>query len=66
MGGRELVHGEVRRYVDPVFLKQKDFNASTVRLLRDISKDISEVKLRLDEQRNQLITTLGRITEIQW
>jgi O-antigen chain-terminating methyltransferase len=31
--GRGLVHGEVRRYVDPIFSRQTRFNASTVRLL---------------------------------
>lgn len=32
---RELVHGEVRRYVDPVIFRQIEFNASTVRLLNE-------------------------------
>ena len=31
--GRELVHGEVRRYLDPIVGKQIEFNRSTARLL---------------------------------
>jgi len=31
--GRELVHGEVRRYIDPIIGKQIEFNRSTARIL---------------------------------
>lgn len=31
--GRQLVHGEVRRYIDPILYRQTDFNACTVRIL---------------------------------
>jgi len=40
--GRQLVHGEVRRYVDPVISKQKEFNASSVRLLTHILQKVDE------------------------
>lgn len=33
--GRELVNGEIRRYVDPIVWKQTEFNGSIVRLLND-------------------------------
>jgi O-antigen chain-terminating methyltransferase len=35
--GRQLVHGEVRRYVDPMISRQVEFNGSTVRLLNEVS-----------------------------
>lgn len=55
--GRELVHGEVRRYVDPVFSHQTRFNASTVRLLvrtfqlyEELDKAISRLKQETDQE----------------
>jgi len=35
--GRQLIHGEVRRYVDPMISRQAEFNGSTVRLLNQVS-----------------------------
>lgn len=40
--GRELVHGEVRRYVDPVFWKQSEFNLKNAKLSNIIFKKIAE------------------------
>jgi len=45
--GRELVHGEVRRYVDPAIWKQKEFNASVVRLLNEVARGLEEIGGRL-------------------
>jgi hypothetical protein len=45
--GRELVHGEIRRYVDPVFWKQKEFNASTTRILNYLSKEIQKLERQI-------------------
>ena len=45
--GRELVHGEVRRYVDPAIWKQREFNASTTRLLNEVAKGLEEMGGRL-------------------
>jgi len=45
--GRELVHGEVRRYVDPAIWKQREFNASTTRLLNEVSRRLEEIGGRL-------------------
>ncbi len=47
--GRELVHGEVKRYVDPMIWKQKEFNASVVRTLNETTKKISEISQRTIE-----------------
>jgi O-antigen chain-terminating methyltransferase len=33
--GREMVHGEVQRYVDPIISRQVEFNASTMRILNE-------------------------------
>ena len=41
--GRKLVHGEVRRYVDPIFWKQREFNASIVRILNETTKRVDEL-----------------------
>ena len=45
--GRELVHGEVRRYVDPAIWKQREFNASTTRVLNEVAKGLEEMGGRL-------------------
>ena len=56
--GRKLVHGEVRRYVDPVIWKQKEFNERVAQVLnqltrgieglyssmKDLKKDINQVR----------------------
>lgn len=55
--GRELVHGEVKRYVDPIVFKQKEFNAWTVRFLNEISKKIRtqarELPVEMDYEKFQ-------------
>jgi O-antigen chain-terminating methyltransferase len=40
--GRQLVHGEVRRYLDPMVSRQTEFNACTVRLLIQASQKQGE------------------------
>lgn len=59
--GRDLVHGEVRRYVDPVFWKQTEFNGSTARLFNDaagkfvyFSNRIEQLKSETDSKLEQL------------
>jgi len=44
--GRQLVHGEVRRYVDPMISHQTDFNTSTVRIITQASQRCAELNLR--------------------
>jgi SAM-dependent methyltransferase len=44
MKGRQLVHGEVRRYVDPVISWQTEFNASTVRIMNRTSRLYEELE----------------------
>jgi SAM-dependent methyltransferase len=45
--GRELVHGEVRRYVDPVLWKQSEFNGSAVRAFNDMNARLADLEARL-------------------
>jgi 2-polyprenyl-3-methyl-5-hydroxy-6-metoxy-1,4-benzoquinol methylase len=47
--GRELVHGEVRRYVDPMIWKQKEFNTGVVNSLNDTVQKIDILAQRLLE-----------------
>ena len=44
MKGRQLVKGEVRRYIDPIILRQIEFNASVVRLLINASQQNIELE----------------------
>jgi len=55
---RELVHGEVRRYVDPIFSRQTMFNASTIRLLMrtfQINAELENAISLLKQETNQKI-----------
>ena len=52
--GRKLVHGEVRRYVDPIFWKQREFNASVVRILNETTKKVDEFENRIDSLKKAL------------
>ena len=42
--GRQLVHGEVRRYIDPMISRQTEFNASTFRIITRISQQCAELE----------------------
>ena len=39
---RELVHGEARRYIDPMIFKQRSFNKSIVRVLNHVIREVIE------------------------
>ena len=47
--GRKMVHGEVRRYVDPVFQKQRKFNFGVADVVKDLKTDV--VNLNTDFER---------------
>jgi SAM-dependent methyltransferase len=53
--GRELVHGEVRRYVDPMIWMQKEFNISIVKILKETERTISEISQKMIELDNTTI-----------
>jgi len=58
--GRQLVHGEVRRYVDPMISRQTDFNASTVRILTQTSQICSELDLKISRQGGELTQKISQ------
>lgn len=41
--GRELVHGEIRRYIDPTIRKQNEFNESIAHLLENLTSRIASL-----------------------
>lgn len=51
--GRELVHGEVRRYIDPIIGKQMEFNRSTARILISFQARMDQIT----EENNKNIKT---------
>lgn len=52
--GRELVHGEVRRYVDPVISRQKIFNKSATRVLYYNTEKCETIASQLDGLRRKI------------
>jgi len=61
--GRQVVNGEVRRYIDPVLFQQTEFNASTVRLLNYSLPKIEELINQLSLQRQELLTGISQHDE---
>ena len=47
--GRELIHGETSRYVNPMVWKQKEFNANVLIVLNDIVRRLNDVILKSDK-----------------
>ncbi len=63
--GRELVHGEVKRYVDPMIGKQTEFNRCTARILSEFPPLIYE-RIRAEmavEIETRMGTVLGGMRE---
>ena len=52
--GRELVHGEVRRYIDPSLWKQGEFNSCIVRILNGISERLGRVDDRISQSQSSI------------
>ncbi len=59
--GRELVHGEVRRYVDPIFWKQTEFNGSTVRILNDTTGKLSYYNNKIEQLRSEIDSRIEQL-----
>jgi len=57
--GRDLVHGEVRRYVDPMVWKQREFNASIVRIFNDIAVRLGGISSQIDGKIAQSQSTIS-------
>ena len=45
--GRGLIHDEVRRYVDPMIWKQKEFNWRIVTILNEVKRSIDQIDDRI-------------------
>ena len=52
--GRELVHGEVQRYIDPSLWKQREFNSCIVRILNGISERLGRVDDRIAQSQSAI------------
>lgn len=76
--GRELVHGEIRRYVDPMIYRQCEWNASAVRSIngmmnrfvcvesrtRDQEEAFQRMSARIQDQEDALQRVSSRVDEI--
>jgi SAM-dependent methyltransferase len=51
--GRQIVHGEVRRYVDPVISRQAGFNASAARIINQTTQKCSDLEEQSANLRRQ-------------
>lgn len=48
--GRQLINGEVRRYVDPMAARQSEFNVSAARAIEDLSREMARNSRGLDSR----------------
>lgn len=62
--GRQLIHGEVKRYVDLIAGKQTEFNLRIIRSLRNILKKIETLTSRTESLDNRIDTLDNRITQL--
>jgi 2-polyprenyl-3-methyl-5-hydroxy-6-metoxy-1,4-benzoquinol methylase len=51
---RKLVHGEVRRYVDPVFQKQSELNSNLVCVLNDAKEAVSSCSDKMGQLEKEI------------
>jgi 2-polyprenyl-3-methyl-5-hydroxy-6-metoxy-1,4-benzoquinol methylase/predicted O-methyltransferase YrrM len=52
--GRNLVHGEVRRYVDPVFQRQSELNYNLAGLLSDSKKEVNSFSNEMKQLKTEI------------
>lgn len=62
---RELVHGEVRRYVDPLVARQNEFNACTVRLLNESMRRTDRLEKTFELSREAIEKSAEDVEEIR-
>ena len=63
--GRQLVHGEVRRYVDPMFSRQAEFNRNTVGLFNQILQQGEELNQKILQQGEELNAHIQNSVEVK-
>lgn len=64
--GRTLVHGEVCRYVDPMIIRQAEFNAGTVRVITHLLSRCSRLEQIVScqgEEIKELTCMISRLKE---
>jgi 2-polyprenyl-3-methyl-5-hydroxy-6-metoxy-1,4-benzoquinol methylase len=59
--GRDLVHGEVRRYMDPVVWKQTEFNGSTTRLLNDAAGKFTYFDNKIEQLQSEIDSRIEQL-----
>lgn len=52
--GRKLVHGEVRRYVDPVFQKQSELNSNLAGVLSDVKETANSCSNKMEQLKTEI------------
>ena len=58
--GRQLVHGEVRRYVDLIVGKQIEFNAHLVRIIKGLIRQVkTEISGEIDDRVDEVVATIN-------
>lgn len=62
--GRQLVHGEVKRYVDPIAYKQSLFNQSTEILLNCLAQNEKDLDEKICEAVNERNTAISKINAL--
>ena len=59
--GRELILGEIRRYVDPTIWKQNEFNSSIVKIMYNTTKRLDRISSQIEDEiaQSELIKTVA-------
>lgn len=70
--GRKMVHGEIRRYVDPMFQKQRDFNFNVAQVLKNIlgevnssGYEIEHLNTELENSKNELENSKNELENLR-
>jgi 2-polyprenyl-3-methyl-5-hydroxy-6-metoxy-1,4-benzoquinol methylase len=63
--GRELVNGEVKRYLRPILFKQSLFNGTLVRIISEIKKSLTRNQDSLDLLEQSLTQNQDRLNQIE-
>jgi 2-polyprenyl-3-methyl-5-hydroxy-6-metoxy-1,4-benzoquinol methylase/gas vesicle protein len=59
--GRELVNGEIKRYVDPIFWKQTKFNRNTVRFINYTTGKFNHYNNEMEQLRSEIDSILCKL-----
>jgi len=61
--GRELVHGEVKRYVNPMMQKQILFNESTLNILNNVANNVSFLGNKIKQIESNTVNILNNVAD---